>query len=184
MSITGMPSVTHTMSPTPASAASKIASAANRAGTKTRDASAPVSAAASATVSKTGTPSTDSPAFPGVTPETTRVPYPLLRKAWNDPSLPVIPWTTTFVSRSRRMATSGRLLRELHGRPCGLQHRGGGDDSLVPGLRQDPPPLLRVGPVEPDHDGDMGVHPLQGVQDPLGHQVAPGDPPEDVDQHR
>jgi hypothetical protein len=59
----------------PASAASMIASAANGGGTKITEALAPVFATASATVSKTGTPSTDSPPLPGVTPATTRVPY-------------------------------------------------------------------------------------------------------------
>ena len=44
MSRTGMPSVMHTTSPTPASAASRIASAANRGGTKIIDVFAPVAA--------------------------------------------------------------------------------------------------------------------------------------------
>ena len=58
----------------PASAASRIASAANRGGTKTIEVSAPVSATARATVSKTGIPSTSCPPLPGVTPATTFVP--------------------------------------------------------------------------------------------------------------
>jgi hypothetical protein len=53
-----MPSVMHTTSPIPASTASRIASAANRGGTKIIEVSAPVSATARATVSKTGMPST------------------------------------------------------------------------------------------------------------------------------
>jgi hypothetical protein len=47
---------------------------AKRAGTKTIVVFAPVSATASATVSKTGTPSTSWPPLPGVTPATTCVP--------------------------------------------------------------------------------------------------------------
>ena len=74
MSATGMPSVIATTSSIPASAASQIASAANGGGTKTIEALAPVASRASATESKTGMPSTESPPFPGVTPATTWVP--------------------------------------------------------------------------------------------------------------
>ena len=74
MSRTGMPSVMQTVNATPASAASKIASAANRGGTKIIDVLAPVSATASETVSNTGMPSTSWPPLPGVTPATTDVP--------------------------------------------------------------------------------------------------------------
>ena len=52
----GMPSVMHTTRAMPASADSITAAAANRAGTSTRLASAPVAATASATVSNTGMP--------------------------------------------------------------------------------------------------------------------------------
>ncbi len=75
MSTTGMPSVIHTTSATPASAASMMASAANGGGTKTTDALAPVALTASATVLKTGHPSCVVPPFPGVTPPTTLVWY-------------------------------------------------------------------------------------------------------------
>ena len=74
MSRTGIPSVMHTTRLTPASAASRIASAAKRGGTKIIEVSAPVSATARATVSNTGIPSTSCPPFPGVTPATTFVP--------------------------------------------------------------------------------------------------------------
>ena len=69
-----MPSVMHTTRAMPASAASITAAAANRAGTSTRLASAPVAATASATESNTGMPSTSLPPLPGVTPATTWVP--------------------------------------------------------------------------------------------------------------
>ncbi len=59
---------------TPASIASLIAPAANRAGTKIIDVFAPRSETASATFSKTGMPSTSWPPLPGVTPATTSVP--------------------------------------------------------------------------------------------------------------
>ncbi len=74
MSCAGIPSVMHMTVSMPASIASKVASAAKRAGTKTIAVFAPASATASRTVSKTGMPSTSSPPLPGVTPATTFVP--------------------------------------------------------------------------------------------------------------
>ena len=70
-----MPSVMHTTSAMPASAASMTASAANGGGTKITDALAPVSCTASCTVSNIGQPSCVVPPLPGVTPPTTVVPY-------------------------------------------------------------------------------------------------------------
>ena len=58
----------------PASAASRIESAAKRGGTKTIAVLAPVSSTASWNVLKTGMPSTSWPPLPGVTPATTFVP--------------------------------------------------------------------------------------------------------------
>jgi hypothetical protein len=70
-----MPSVMHTTNGTPASAASRIASAAAGGGTKMTDAFAPVRSTASWTVSKTGTRSWKTvPPRPGVTPATIFVP--------------------------------------------------------------------------------------------------------------
>ena len=74
MSIVGMPSVMHTASGSPASAASITASAANGGGTKITDALAPVARTASLTVLNTGQPSCVVPPLPGVTPPTTCVP--------------------------------------------------------------------------------------------------------------
>jgi hypothetical protein len=74
MSSTGMPSVIAITVPTPASIASSIAAAANRAGTKIIEVLAPRSRTASAIESKTGTPSTPWPPLPGVTPATRSVP--------------------------------------------------------------------------------------------------------------
>ena len=73
-SCAGMPSVIATISSMPASAASRIESAAKRGGTNTIAVFAPVSSTASWNVSNTGTPSTSWPPLPGVTPETTWVP--------------------------------------------------------------------------------------------------------------
>ena len=58
----------------PASAASRIESAAKRGGTKTIAVFAPVASTAAWKVSKTGTPSTSWPPLPGVTPDTSCVP--------------------------------------------------------------------------------------------------------------
>src|SRR5438128_9662767 len=68
---------------------------------------APVSRTASATVLKTGIPSTSCPALPGVTPANTCVPYLRLRSAWKRPSLPVRPCTTRRVPLSTMIAISG-----------------------------------------------------------------------------
>ena len=65
ISSTGTPSVMHTISGTRASAASRRAAVANRAGTKITLQSAPVFFTASATVSNTGMPSTLWPPLPG-----------------------------------------------------------------------------------------------------------------------
>ena len=73
MSCAGIPSVMQTQYFIPASAASIILSAAKGGGTKTKLASAPVASTASATVSKTGNPSTSMPPLPGTTPPTTLV---------------------------------------------------------------------------------------------------------------
>ena len=71
ISSVGMPSVMQMTSGNPASAASKIASAAKGGGTKITEAFAPVAFTASATVLKTGTSRCLVPPLPGVTPPTT-----------------------------------------------------------------------------------------------------------------
>src|SRR5205807_10600022 len=68
ISITGIPSVMHTTRGRPASAASRMASAAYAGGTKITEAFAPVALAASATVLKTGRSKCFVPPLPGVTP--------------------------------------------------------------------------------------------------------------------
>jgi hypothetical protein len=45
----------------------------------------------------TGTPSTRVPAFPGVTPATTLVPYSFMARVCWVPWCPVMPWTITRV---------------------------------------------------------------------------------------
>ena len=97
MSSVGTPSVMQTISSISASAASMMASAANGGGTKITEAFAPVLSTASCTVLNTGQPSCVVPPLPGVTPPTILVPYSAQALAWNVPSLPVRPWTRTFV---------------------------------------------------------------------------------------
>ncbi|EKE08121.1 MAG: hypothetical protein ACD_17C00337G0001 [uncultured bacterium] len=104
ISRTGIPSVIQIISSIPASSASKIASAANGGGTKIRLAVGCTDFFASHTVSKTGTPKTSIPPFPGVTPPTICVPYSLHCSAWNFPACPVIPCTITFVFLLTKMA--------------------------------------------------------------------------------
>ncbi len=123
VSRTGMPSVTQTTRPMPASAASKRASFAAGAGTNTTETSAPVAATAWASVSKTGMvagePSaadptaTRCPPLPGEVPATTVVPAAAMRAAWKLPSRPVMPWTTTLLEESTRMLTARSRARTL-----------------------------------------------------------------------
>ena len=113
MSSTGMPSVMATMSFTPASAASMIASAANGGGTKIIVASAPVASTASCTVLKIGRPlSSFVPPLPGVTPPTIFVPYSRHPFVWNAPAEPVMPWQMTLVSALTRMLIGGHSTGE------------------------------------------------------------------------
>ena len=69
-----MPSVMQTMSPMPASAASRMAAAARDSGTEMNDASQPVASMASFTDAKTGMPSISWPPRPGLVPATILVP--------------------------------------------------------------------------------------------------------------
>ncbi|OQC49852.1 MAG: hypothetical protein BWX58_00611 [Deltaproteobacteria bacterium ADurb.Bin026] len=82
---------------------SRKASRTPGAGTKKTDAFAPVSLTASATLSKTGSPSTVIPPLPGVTPPKTLVPYSSIQCVWALPMRPVIPCTITRVESSINM---------------------------------------------------------------------------------
>ncbi len=91
-SFTGMCSVMITRVFSPASRASKAASAAKGAGTKTMEASASWFLNASSTVSWMGSlPWITCPPFPGVTPATIFVPYSIMSFVWNKPCFPVAP---------------------------------------------------------------------------------------------
>src|SRR5512133_1446062 len=124
-----MPSVMTTTRGMPASTASTTAALAKAGGTNTTDTSAPVSDIASATVPKTGTvttpgKSTVCPALRGLTPPTIAVPDASIRVVCFMPSDPVMPWTMTLESWSRkidmvcclRVLFGGRELGGLAGR--------------------------------------------------------------------
>ncbi len=110
MSSTGMPSVIATISGMPASAASRIESAANGGGTKIIVALAPVAFTASSHVSNTGTPTAVVPPLPGVTPPTRFVPYSRHFSEWKAPALPVMPWVISRVFLSTRIGILGLLV--------------------------------------------------------------------------
>src|SRR5262245_39459377 len=115
----------------PASAASRIASAAPAAGTKIIVASAPVFATASATVLKAGSdfpdslPIHDVPPFLGVTPPTNWVPYLRHWSVWKPPTEPVIPWQRTRVDLLTRILIQVNPSGEaLESRPPGMRQEG------------------------------------------------------------
>ena len=182
MSRTGIPSVMQTTRPTPASAASRIASAAKRGGTKIIEVFAPASATARATVSKTGIPSTSCPPLPGVTPATTLRPVPAVAErverplvpgdALDDEARPLVDEDAHAVAPARSAASSAAssMFATRH-------------DPRVRRLREDPPPVLRVRPVQAHDDRDPSLDSFQRLEDALRHQVAPGDPSEDVHEH-
>src|SRR3954453_255384 len=184
-----MPSVMQMIVGIPASAASSTESAANRAGTKIIAVFAPVSSTASWKVLNTGTPSTSWPPLPGVTPDTTFVPYFLLLSAWNVPSRPVMPETQRRVSLSMRMLMSLCLhrragLRELHDAVGRVEHRRLDMQALEGGLGQQAPALLVVRAVETDDERHRRLDDLERLDQALGHLVTAGDAAEDVEQHR
>src|SRR5437763_1553309 len=161
------------------------------------EALAPVPSTASTTVSKIGIPSTSLPPLPGVTPATIFVPYSRLRRAWNRPSRPVSPWTTTRVFSSMMIAISLGLLPVRPGGhprspglgqfdgPAGrLQHRGRRHEPVLRVGGEDRPTLLGARAVEPHHHRNLHVDGREPVEDALGHQVAASDSAEDVDEHR
>src|SRR2546427_13020876 len=147
----GIRSVIITRRSTPASIASIAASFAYGAGTKRMDAFAPVASTASKQESYTGTPWTFSPAFPGVTPATTFVPYSNIFSVWNWPWWPVMPWTMSFVFSSRRTAILGTSRPHLHCQLRGLLHRVRG----VADALQDLPRAILVHALDPCDAGDV-----------------------------
>src|SRR5215212_4099755 len=177
-----------------------MASGANRAGTKMIATLGAVSATASATVSKTGTPATLLPLPPGVTPETTLVPYSTICSVWNEPSRPVMPCTNTRVSRSTRMLTEWSPPRWstasgcAHGGPAKCSCSVRRADSLCgrfvhaisrgqPRLGEEAPPFLSVRSGKSHDDRYQASASLQRFRDALCDDVAPRDSAEDIDEN-
>src|SRR5512145_157746 len=178
-----------TTSGMPASTASMTAALVNAGGTKTTDTSAPVFSIASATVPKTGTvvpsKSTLSPALRGFTPPTMFVPEAIIRRVCFWPSEPVMPWTTTLLFSSRKIAmvTQSSLTgRELGGAVGRTVHRVDHRHQRVVRLVQDAAPLLDVVAVEAYDERlvRLVTEHLERVHDAVGHGVTRGDATEDV----
>ena len=185
MSRTGIPSVMQTTRLTPASAASRIASAANRGGTKIIEVFAPVSRTAS-------TDRVEHRDALDVLPGLAR------RHAGHD-----LRAVGAVAQRVERALVAGDALHHelrLARRPA--RSRGlpafarsaavRAASSIVGGRRRSAdgpprsgsraPPRRSFRPAEPR--SARGLDPLQRLQDALRHQVAARDPSEDVDEHR
>src|SRR5438045_28174 len=104
-------------------------------------------------------PSTSWPPFPGVTPATTFVPYSRFLSVWNDPSRPVIPWTTSRVSAFTTIAIRRRSRRaRRRDRPRAVSDDA--DDAVERGVghaRLAGQPLLGRKRLEVAQLGDVGM---------------------------
>ena len=117
----------------------------------------------------------------GVIPATTFVPYSTIWRVWNSPSRPVIPWTTSRVSRpieDAHASTARRRGDGLAGRLVETRSR------LEPGLGEEPAGLLGVRPDDPDDHRHVALLDGPCLDEPAGDLVAAGDPAEDVDEDR
>src|ERR1700677_2316722 len=177
MSLVGIPSVMQMIRGSPASSASRIASAAKGGGTKMTVAFAPVSLTASATVSNTGQPSWVVPPLPGVTPPTTLVPYSAQPLAWKVPSLPVMPCTISRVFSSTntdidcsRSLGRGLLFGCLDCFVCRVLH-GLADDEVETRILQDFPSLLHVGAFQAKNDRNLHIGLLGSFHHALSQSV-------------
>src|SRR6185437_13187532 len=159
----------------------RMASAANGGGTKITETLALVAATACRTVSYTGVPSWTVPPLPGVTPATTWVPYSRHMRAWKLPSRPVMPWTSSRVFLSTRMAMAlsrggDHLLRRvLHV----VRHR-----DLQSARGQNLPPFGHVRAFHPDHQRQLQLHRPRRLDHARRQRVAAQNAAEDIDQHR
>src|SRR6266568_825703 len=104
------------------------------------------------------------------------------------PSLPVMPWTMTWLSAFRKI-DMGHIpfsgTSQLGGLLGGLIHGGHQRDQGMIGLGQDAPTFVNVVAVEPDHQWLVGLvaQYLQRLHDAGSYRVAGGDTAEDVDEH-
>src|SRR5690606_22111495 len=144
---------------------------------------APVAATACAIVSKIGHdlpsgPSNVWPPLPGVTPPTTCVPYSIICRAWNEPSRPVMPCTSSFVFSSMKIDMLLPRPRELDRLLHDLVHRR---RRTEPGVLQDLQCCILVRARQPDHDRHIDLDALCGRDDAVGDVVAAGDAAEGVE---
>ncbi len=122
------------------------------------------------------------PPLPGVTPATSGVPYSCIAREWNSPSRPVMPWTTSRVSRPIRMlmraafrARGDGLLGRLVERRRGLEVR----------LAQQALRLLGIRADDADHHRARRAPAwTRGLDEPPRDLVAAGDAAEDVHEDR
>ena len=134
---------------------------------------------ASATVSYTGTVSSNCCApFPGVTPPTTVVPYAIICRVWNEPSRPVMPWTSRRVRPSMKMLTPSPAGDRAFHR---VVHVGEAENPASSGCTIASASLV---PVSRITSGTLSGNWLRRLDDTVGHVVAARDPAEDVEQNR
>src|SRR3954447_11038079 len=95
-----------------------------------------------------------------------------------------MPWTTTLVFSSTKIAMSVGSVREGHRGAGGVEHGGPAGEDVVgdAGVGQDLAALLGVGAVEAHDHGGLQRDPAEGLDDALGHLLAPRDATEDVDE--
>ncbi len=106
-----------------------------------------------------------------------------MRRPWKEPSRPVRPETTSFVSLvddDAHAAAPG----ELDDAAGGVEHRLLLVQVGQVGLGEDLQALLGVGAVEAHDQRQLEVELLRGGDDPLGDLVAAGDAAEDVEEDR
>src|SRR5512133_1139025 len=187
MSRTGMPSVMQTDSSMPASAASRMASAAQGGGTKIIETLAWVYVTASATVLKTGIPSMWMPPLPGVTPATMLAPYSRHCWVWNSPLRPVMPWTRIreFLLSSMDMSLSVSCLKGLsqhfYNSRCRITQVVS-DLDIQPRFLEEQFTVLDLAAVHADDDRQGAVDLAGRLNDAVGNHVAAHDAAEDVDK--
>src|SRR5688500_12429404 len=126
-------------------------------------------------------PSCLMPPLPGVTPPTTWVPYLTACTAWNVPSLPVSPCTSSFVFLSTNTLMSYLPLPRCGDDLFGCVLHSIGDDEIQSGCSQYFLPLLHVGSFEADNDGHFHSNILCGLHDTRGNDVATHDSAENID---
>src|SRR5690606_34029215 len=152
-------------------------------GTEITLAFALVAATACSIVSKIGHDLPSGPSnvwspLPGVTPPTTCVPYSIICAAWNEPSRPVMPCTSSFVFWSMKIDMLLPRPRQFDRLLHDVVHRR---RRAEPGLLQYLECFLLVRARQTNHDGHIDFDALCCGDDAVGDVVAAGDAAEDVE---